>query len=105
MQYVREGGGWTRKSRLAYDFGAVPQAVDYALKRGLKDARVVVKAEAEGDDFVLQVVRHALLAGTHNDVSTILYRQAVLKDCLTLVPEHPGRIHRLAGGRCGCGPS
>jgi hypothetical protein len=58
-EYVREGGGWTRKSQLARDFGAIPEAVDYALKRGLKDARVVVKAPTSADDLALPALQAA----------------------------------------------
>jgi hypothetical protein len=46
------------------------------------ELQLLLQAMARGDEFVLQVARHAILAGTRNDVATILYRQAVLKDCL-----------------------
>ena len=39
---------------------------------------------ANNDDFVREVARKALLPEKANDESTILYRQDVLKDCLTL---------------------
>ncbi len=42
----------------------------------------LLRAMAQGDGFVLAVARQAILAGVRNDVETILYRQAVLKDCL-----------------------
>lgn len=37
---------------------------------------------AGDDEFVLDIARKALLSGLQNDVDTILYRQAILKDCL-----------------------
>lgn len=39
-------------------------------------------AMAGEDGFLHGVVRDALFSGLHNDVDTILYRQAVLRDCL-----------------------
>ena len=39
-------------------------------------------AMALGDEFLFDVVRRAVLSGLENDVSTILYRQNILKDCL-----------------------
>lgn len=40
------------------------------------------KAMAGEDAFLHGVAREALFSGLHNDVDTILYRQAVLRDCL-----------------------
>ena len=37
---------------------------------------------AGGDKFLFQVAKHAALTGLQDDLETILYRQAVLKDCL-----------------------
>jgi DNA mismatch repair ATPase MutS len=37
---------------------------------------------AGDDEFLLEVARKALLSGLQNDVDTILYRQAAMKDCL-----------------------
>jgi DNA mismatch repair ATPase MutS len=37
---------------------------------------------ALGDTFVFSVVKRAVLSGVSNDLDTILYRQAILKDCL-----------------------
>jgi DNA mismatch repair ATPase MutS len=48
-------------------------------------------AMAGGDDFLLQVAKQAVLTGLENDVDTILYRQAILKDCL----EHPALVREL----------
>jgi len=42
----------------------------------------LVQAMAGDDKLLRAVVRKALLTGTTNDVDTILYRQAVLRDCL-----------------------
>ena len=40
------------------------------------------KAMAGADEFLLEVVNRVALAGFKDDVETILYRQAILKDCL-----------------------
>jgi DNA mismatch repair ATPase MutS len=40
------------------------------------------EAMAGGDRFLFQVARRVILSGLQNDRETILYRQAVLKDCL-----------------------
>ena len=42
----------------------------------------LLDAMAGGDEFLLEVLRKALLAGFQNDVDTILYRQAALQDCV-----------------------
>jgi DNA mismatch repair ATPase MutS len=42
----------------------------------------LLRAMASGDGFVFDVAQQALLSGLRNDVDTILYRQAILKDCL-----------------------
>jgi hypothetical protein len=39
-------------------------------------------AMADGDEFLFEVGRRALLHGLSNDVETIVYRQEVAKDCL-----------------------
>ena len=39
-------------------------------------------AMARGDEFLFSVVKQAVLSGVEDDLETILYRQAVLKDCL-----------------------
>ena len=52
---------------------------------------LLLQAMAQGDEFVLQVARQAILAGTRNDIPTIRYRQAVLKDCLA----HPAIVKEL----------
>jgi DNA mismatch repair ATPase MutS len=43
-------------------------------------------AMASGDKFVLQVAKHVVLSGLQDDLDTVLYRQAVLKDCLRSFP-------------------
>jgi len=39
-------------------------------------------AMALGDEFLLEVAKKAVLSGLNNDLTTILYRQNILKDCL-----------------------
>ncbi len=43
---------------------------------------ILFEAMAAGDEFVHQAVRQAIVSGVYNDLETILYRQAVLQDCL-----------------------
>lgn len=43
----------------------------------------LLRAMAGGDEFVFAVAQQALFSGFKNDLDTILYRQAVLKDCIT----------------------
>jgi DNA mismatch repair ATPase MutS len=42
----------------------------------------LLRAMAGGDEFVFAVAQQALFWGFKNDLDTILYRQAVLKDCI-----------------------
>lgn len=42
----------------------------------------LVQAMAAEDPFLQDVARRALLGGLKNDVATVLYRQAVLRDCM-----------------------
>ncbi len=42
----------------------------------------LLRAMAAGDEFVGEVAQQAILCALHNDRDTILYRQAVLGDCL-----------------------
>jgi DNA mismatch repair ATPase MutS len=42
----------------------------------------LLRAMAGGDEFVFEVAQQALLSGLSNDLDTILYRQAILQDCL-----------------------
>jgi hypothetical protein len=52
-------------------------------------------AMAAGDKYLLEVARHGVLNGAA-DVETILYRQAILKDCLRH-PDAVRKIYALAG--------
>lgn len=51
----------------------------------------LLAAMSAGDAFILDVARTALLSGLENDAWTVLYRQAVLRDCL----EHPDVAREL----------
>ena len=42
----------------------------------------LLRAMAAGDEFVWAVAQQAILSALHNDIDTILYRQAILSDCL-----------------------
>ncbi len=53
----------------------------------------LLHAMARGDEFVFDVAQQALLSGCKNDVAVILYRQAILKDCLT----NPAQVRGLYG--------
>jgi MutS domain V len=53
------------------------------------------RAMARDDEFVFEVARKGLFAGLANDVDTVLYRQAVLADCLKN-PEVVREIYALA---------
>ena len=46
------------------------------------ELNTLFSAMAGGDEFLFPVVRKAVLSGLKDDLETILYRQAVLKDCL-----------------------
>jgi len=48
-------------------------------------------AMADSDAFLLDVARRVLFSGLQNDVGTILYRQAALKDCL----KNPAAVRAL----------
>ncbi len=54
---------------------------------------VLLRAMAGDDELVLDVARQALLWGFANDCQTILYRQAILKDCL----QSPAVVRDLYG--------
>ena len=47
---------------------------------------ILFEAMAAGDEFVHQAARQAIVSGVYNDLETILYRQAVLRDCLRHYP-------------------
>lgn len=52
-----------------------------ALMRDL-EVNILLHAMADSDEFVFEVAQQALLCGLRNDLDTILYRQAILRDCL-----------------------
>jgi len=49
------------------------------------------KTMADDDPYLYDVAQRVLFAGFENDVDTVLYRQAVLQDCL----EHPAVVRAL----------
>ncbi|HUI24497.1 MAG TPA: hypothetical protein VL403_00320, partial [Candidatus Kryptonia bacterium] len=51
-----------------------------ALEQDLELGTLLTAATA-GDDFLLEIALRALFSGFGNDVDTVLYRQAILKDC------------------------
>ena len=61
----------------------VPKVVpnEDALTQDL-ELNTLFNAMAGGDTLLFQVARQAVLSGLHNDRETILYRQAILQDCL-----------------------
>jgi DNA mismatch repair ATPase MutS len=46
------------------------------------ELNTLLGAMAGDDEFLLKVMRTALLSGCENDVDTILYRQATMRDCI-----------------------
>jgi len=48
-------------------------------------------AMAQGDEFILDVVRRVVLSGPENGIETVRYRQGVLRDCLN----HPAVVRDL----------
>lgn len=46
------------------------------------ELNTLFNAMALGDKFLFEVAKKAVLSGLNNDLSTILYRQNILKDCL-----------------------
>jgi MutS-like protein len=48
-------------------------------------------AMTDGDEFLFEVARRALLSGLRDDMDTILHRQAIVKDCL----KHPAVVREL----------
>ena len=46
------------------------------------ELEVLLAAMAGGDGFLFEVTRNAVLLAVQNDVDTILYRQAIVRDCL-----------------------
>ena len=46
------------------------------------ELNTLLRAMAGADEFVFEVAQQALISGLRNDLDTILYRQAILRDCL-----------------------
>jgi len=46
------------------------------------ELNTLLRTMAAGDEFVLEVARQAILSGLRNNLDTVLYRQAILRDCL-----------------------
>ena len=46
------------------------------------ELETLFNAMAQGDEFLHQVAKQAVLSGLHEDLNTILFRQQILKDCL-----------------------
>jgi hypothetical protein len=55
------------------------------------ELNTLLGAMAGEDKFVFDVARRAMFSGFQNDISTILYRQEVVKDCL----KNPAQIREL----------
>jgi len=55
------------------------------------ELNTLLGAMADGDRLIYEVSRAAIFSGFQNDVSTILYRQEVIRDCLA----NPERIRAL----------
>lgn len=64
-----------------FDLKRAPPSNANDLSRDL-ELDVLLWALAGKDELILNVAKAALMAATSNDVATIRYRQAVLKDCL-----------------------
>jgi hypothetical protein len=52
---------------------------------------------ALGDEFIFSVVKRAVLSGVSNDLDTILYRQAILRDCLKNPLHYLAKLVGLVG--------
>lgn len=63
---------------------------ELALREDL-EVDTLLRAMAGEDRFLFEVAQRALLSGLSNDVDTILYRQAILKDCL----KNPAVVRQL----------
>jgi DNA mismatch repair ATPase MutS len=50
------------------------------------ELEVMLNTMADGDDFLFQVAKQAVLSGFKCDAETVVYRQAVLSDCLRRYP-------------------
>jgi DNA mismatch repair ATPase MutS len=72
--YVEEQLPWRRSERK-------PPWHEESLLQDL-ELNTLLEAMAGADEFLFDVARKALLSSMRNDVETILYRQAILRDCL-----------------------
>jgi len=59
------------------------------------ELNTLLRAMAGDDEFLLDVAHKAVLLGLHNDIDTILYRQAIVKDCLNN-PEVVRKLYEVA---------
>ncbi len=64
-----------------------PQSQDLIQDLGLE---ILFHAMARGDEFLLQVAQQVVLSG-EQDIATILYRQAILEDCI----RHPEVVREI----------
>lgn len=55
------------------------------------ELETLFNAMALGDAFLFDISRKAILGGLHDDMATIDYRQAILKDCL----KNPSAIREI----------
>lgn len=65
----------------------LPHSQDLVQDLGLD---ILFQAMARGDEFMFQVARQVVLSGDQ-DIATILYRQAILKDCI----QHPEVVREI----------
>ena len=65
---------------------------EHALTQDL-ELEVLCRAMSNGDPFLFDIARRALLSSVSADVATVLYRQGILKDC----QRHPGVVRELYG--------
>ncbi len=61
------------------------------------ELNTLLNAMAGDDEFLFDVARKAVFSGPRNDVATILYRQAIMKDCIRN-PEVVGELYNLTVG-------
>jgi hypothetical protein len=64
-----------------FDWEQAPPPNHEALVQDL-ELETLFKAMAGTDEYLLEVARRVVLAGVGDDIETVHYRQAVLKDCL-----------------------
>jgi hypothetical protein len=64
-----------------FDTGQTLPVNEKALMQDL-ELNALLTAMAQGDEFLLQMAKQSVLSGLREDLETVLYRQAVLRDCL-----------------------